>query len=93
MAISGQVQMAASGQTHLSADRPTSPAVSSMAARMLTKAGKPAKTPMFIHRADGEMLAVAGLWATWRDPAAGPDAPWTSITTSPAPGGGRRHPW
>ncbi len=52
----------------------------------LTKAGKPAKTPMFIHRADGSPLAVAGLWATWRDRAAGPDAPWlhscTVITTS-----------
>ena len=52
----------------------------------LTKAGKPAKQPMFIHRADGKLLAVAGLWATWRDRAAGPDAPWlhscTIITTS-----------
>ncbi len=52
----------------------------------LTKAGKPMKTPMFIHRADGEMLAVAGLWATWRDKSAGPDAPWlhscTVITTA-----------
>ncbi len=52
----------------------------------LTKAGKPAKQPMFIHRADGQLLAVAGLWATWRDRAAGPDAPWlhscTIITTS-----------
>lgn len=51
----------------------------------LTKAGKPMKTPMFIHRADGQPLAVAGLWATWRDKAAGPDAPWlhscTVITT------------
>ncbi len=40
------------------------------------KNGKPLKTPMFIHRADGEMLAVAGLWATWRDRSTGPDAPW-----------------
>jgi putative SOS response-associated peptidase YedK len=52
----------------------------------LGKAGKPMKTPMFIHRADGEPLAVAGLWATWRDREAGPDAPWlhscTVITTS-----------
>ena len=52
----------------------------------LTKAGKPAKTPMFIHRVDGEPLAVAGLWATWRDKELGPDAPWlhscTVITTS-----------
>lgn len=52
----------------------------------LTKAGKPMKTPMYIHRVDGEPLAVAGLWATWRDRDAGPDAPWlhscTLITTS-----------
>ncbi len=52
----------------------------------LTKAGKPMKTPMFIHRSDGEQLAVAGLWATWRDREEGPDAPWlhscTVITTS-----------
>ena len=52
----------------------------------LTKAGKPMKTPMFIHRVDGQMLAVAGLWATWRDKAAGPDAEWlhscTVITTA-----------
>ncbi len=52
----------------------------------LTKAGKPMKTPMFIHRADGQPLAVAGLWATWRDKAAGPDAEWlhscTVITTA-----------
>lgn len=50
------------------------------------KNGKPLKTPMFIHRADGNLLAVAGLWAVWRDKAAGPDAPWlhscTVITTS-----------
>lgn len=50
------------------------------------KNGKPLKTPMFIHRADGQPLAVAGLWAVWRDKAAGPDAPWlhscTVITTS-----------
>ena len=48
--------------------------------------GQKTKQPMFIHRADGEPLAVAGLWATWRDRDAGPDAPWlhslTIITTS-----------
>jgi putative SOS response-associated peptidase YedK len=52
----------------------------------LSTAGKPMKTPMYIHRVDGEPLAVAGLWATWRDRTAGPDAPWlhscTVITTS-----------
>jgi putative SOS response-associated peptidase YedK len=48
--------------------------------------GKPVKQPMFIHRVDGEPLAVAGLWSAWRDREAGPDAPWlhtcTVITTS-----------
>lgn len=29
---------------------------------------KLAKTPMFVHRADGALLAAAGLWSTWRDP-------------------------
>ncbi len=52
----------------------------------VTKAGKPVKTPMFIHRSDGDLLAVAGLWATWRDRTLGPDAPWlhscTVITTA-----------
>lgn len=52
----------------------------------VTKAGKPMKQPMFIHRVDGELLAVAGLWATWRDRTTGPDAPWlhscTVITTA-----------
>ena len=27
------------------------------------------KTPMFVHRSDGGLLAAAGLWSTWRDPA------------------------
>jgi len=52
----------------------------------VTKAGKPMKRPMFIHRLDGEPLAVAGLWTAWRDKEAGPDAPWlhsaTVLTTS-----------
>lgn len=47
--------------------------------------GQPLKQPLFIHRMDGEPLAVAGLWSSWRDKAAGPDAPWlhslTLITT------------
>jgi len=30
--------------------------------------GQPMKQPMFIHRADGEPLAVAGLWTSWKDP-------------------------
>jgi putative SOS response-associated peptidase YedK len=48
--------------------------------------GQKAKQPMYIHRRDGEPLAVAGLWSAWRDRDAGPDAPWlhscTIITTS-----------
>jgi putative SOS response-associated peptidase YedK len=52
----------------------------------LTKAGKPAKQPMFINRLDGEPLAVAGLWSAWRDPAGDPSADWlhsaTIVTTS-----------
>lgn len=44
------------------------------------------KTPMFIHRADGDPLAIAGLWTTWRDASVGPEAPWlhscTLITTA-----------
>ncbi|MEM9042639.1 MAG: SOS response-associated peptidase [Actinomycetota bacterium] len=34
----------------------------------LTAKGKPAKQPMFIRRTDGEPLAVAGLWTSWKDP-------------------------
>ena len=52
----------------------------------LTKAGKPAKRPHFIHRIDGEPLAVAGIWSAWRDREEGPDAPWlhtaSVVTTS-----------
>ena len=51
-----------------------------------TAKGAPAKRPMFIHRLDGEPLAVAGLWTAWRDRAEGPDAPWlhsaTVVTTA-----------
>jgi putative SOS response-associated peptidase YedK len=50
------------------------------------KSGKPVKQPYFIHRVDGEPLAVAGMWSAWRDRAAGPREPWlhtaTVITTS-----------
>jgi len=49
--------------------------------------GEKVKRPMFVHRVDGEPLAVAGLWAAWRDPAVkDDDAAWlhscTVITTS-----------
>ncbi len=40
----------------------------------LTTKGKPMKQPMFIHRTDGDPLAVAGLWAAWKDPEAPPEA-------------------
>jgi putative SOS response-associated peptidase YedK len=52
----------------------------------VTKAGKLVKRPHFIHRVDGEPLAVAGLWSAWRDKTEGADAPWlhsaTVVTTS-----------
>jgi putative SOS response-associated peptidase YedK len=48
--------------------------------------GQKTKQPYFIHRLDGEPLAFAGLWESWRDPNLGPDAPWlqscTIITTT-----------
>lgn len=48
--------------------------------------GKPIKQPMFIHRADGDMLAIAGLWSIWRDKSGPPDGPWlhscTIVTTA-----------
>lgn len=51
----------------------------------VTKAGRPMKQPMFVKRLDGEPLAVAGLWSTWRDHAADGDE-WlhsaTVITTA-----------
>jgi putative SOS response-associated peptidase YedK len=35
------------------------------------------KQPMFIHRRDGEPMALAGLWAAWRDPDGDdPDGDW-----------------
>lgn len=47
--------------------------------------GKPVKQPVYVYAADGEPLAVAGLWTTWRDRSLGADAPWlhscTIITT------------
>lgn len=32
------------------------------------------KQPYFVTRGDGSSLALAGIWATWRDPHAGPGA-------------------
>lgn len=46
-----------------------------------TPKSKPAKQPMFVHRNDGEPLAVAGLWSPWRDRTLGQDAPWLHSAT------------
>ena len=35
-------------------------------------AKKPGKQPYFISRLDGEVLAMAGIWTSWRDPAGAP---------------------
>jgi len=54
----------------------------------LTRAGKPLKQPFFIHPDDGGILAMAGLYEIWRDPAKAEDDPtrflWTCtvLTTS-----------
>jgi putative SOS response-associated peptidase YedK len=34
----------------------------------LNAKGAPLKQPLFIHRRDGEPLAVAALWSAWKDP-------------------------
>ena len=43
------------------------------------------KIPMYIQRADGTPVVVAGLWSTWKEPGSAPDEPWlhtcTLITT------------
>lgn len=36
---------------------------------------KAAKKPFYMTSPDGSLLAFAGLWETWRDPDAGPEAP------------------
>ena len=47
---------------------------------------KSPKEPVYVTRSDGQPLAVAGLWASWRDPTAGEEAPWLHtcciVTTS-----------
>lgn len=51
----------------------------------LNSKGKPLKQPMYISRTDGQPLAVAGLWAAWKDPL-DPEQRWlhsaTIITTA-----------
>lgn len=59
--------------------------------------GKPRKQPFFIHRADGEKVAFAGLYEFWRDrtlPDGDPGAwltTFTIITTAADPGMDRIH--
>ncbi len=53
--------------------------------------GRPVKQPYFIHRLDGEPLAFAGLWETWKvpqdmDPELGGDDGWLrscAVVTGP----------
>jgi putative SOS response-associated peptidase YedK len=54
-----------------------------------TAGGKPVKLPMYITRADGEPLAVAGLHTVWRPKGSTPDTPWVqtcSVLTTAANG-------
>ncbi len=60
--------------------------------------GKPRKQPFFMHRADGDLVTMAGLYEFWRDrsvdDADEPDAwltTFTIITTSAEPGLDRVH--
>lgn len=59
--------------------------------------GKPRKQPFFIHRADGEPVAFAGLYEFWRDQEVDADDPnawlttFTIITTAADPGMDRIH--
>ncbi len=46
----------------------------------LNSKGAPLKQPLFIHRSDGEPLAVAALWTAWKDPD-GPDDRFLHSTT------------
>ena len=47
------------------------------------KSGKPRKQPYYIHRADGGVLAMAGLYEFWRNPELPEDDPtaWLRTTT------------
>jgi putative SOS response-associated peptidase YedK len=50
---------------------------------------KPRKQPYYIHRSDGESLAMAGIFEFRRNPEASPDEPWlrtTAIITTDASG-------
>ena len=62
-----------------------------------TRSGKPVKQPFFIRPRDGGVLAMAGLFELWRDPARADDDParwrWTCtiITTDAEDSLGRIH--
>ena len=48
------------------------------ATRVLGRSTKAKKQPFFIHRSDGGLLVMAGIYEIWRDPAKGPadDEAW-----------------
>ncbi|MFI6208328.1 SOS response-associated peptidase [Streptomyces sp. NPDC051041] len=63
------------------------------------RTGKPRKQPYYIHPADGQVMALAGLYESWRDPEVEHDddpAAWlttcTIITTEATDAAGRVHP-
>jgi putative SOS response-associated peptidase YedK len=59
--------------------------------------GKPRKQPFFIHRADGGLLVMAGIYEIWRDPGKPPedDSAWlrtcSVITTEATDAAGHIH--
>ncbi|GGB14743.1 DUF159 family protein [Flexivirga endophytica] len=59
--------------------------------------GKPRKQPFFIHRADGQSVAFAGVYEFWRDKSADEGDPnawvvsYTIVTTAAEPGMDRIH--
>ena len=62
-----------------------------------SKGGRPKKQPFFLHRRDGGLLVMAGLYEIWRDPTLerGDDATWlrtcTIITTEATDAAGHIH--
>ncbi len=67
------------------------------ASQQRTASGKPVKQPFFIHRRDGRVVALAGLYEIWRDKRVDeedPDAFWwtcTVMTTTAEDGLGHIH--
>ncbi|MDQ2757203.1 MAG: SOS response-associated peptidase [Actinomycetota bacterium] len=60
--------------------------------------GKPRKQPFFMHRLDGDVVALAGLYEFWRDPQVASDTDpeawlttFTIVTTAAEPGLDRIH--